>query len=154
MADTWCSVCAGSHERGFDCVTPDKTTCAIDLVERVARAIYESIFADEWVGGKGIEAEQYRQAARAAIEAQSDTITRLQAALDEMRANLVEEREENLWNAYNSGAVRDGRWTHMFMSDGEWLARQCGFDSREADYDDAEIRAAIPKAALSSVGGE
>ena len=68
--------------------------------------------------------------------------------------DLVEEREENLWNAYNSGAVRDGRWTHMFMSDGEWLARQCGFDSREADYDDAEIRAAIPKAALSSVGGE
>jgi UDP-N-acetylglucosamine transferase subunit ALG13 len=36
-------------------------------VEKVARAIYESVFADDWTGGDGIEAEQYRQAARAAI---------------------------------------------------------------------------------------
>lgn len=37
--------------------------------ERVAAAIYESIFADKFPGGRGIEADQYRQAAKAALEA-------------------------------------------------------------------------------------
>jgi len=64
---------------------------------------------------------------------------------------LEEEREENLWNAYHSGHAKDGQWTHMFMSDGEWLARECGFDPYQGHYDDAEIKAAIPKAAADFV---
>lgn len=64
---------------------------------------------------------------------------------------LIAEREDNLWNAYHTGHVREGRWTHMFMSDGEWLARCCGFDPKLADYDDQEIRAAIPKAAEAMI---
>lgn len=38
-----------------------------ELIEAMARAIYESQFVDEWSGGDGIEAEQFRQCARALI---------------------------------------------------------------------------------------
>lgn len=38
-----------------------------ELIEAMARAIYESQFVDEWSGGDGIEAEQFRQCARAVI---------------------------------------------------------------------------------------
>ena len=68
MADTWCSVCAGSHERGFDCVTPDKTTSAIDLVERLRW----------WADDGHPHGLLHREAA--------DTITRLQAALERIAA--------------------------------------------------------------------
>lgn len=78
-----------------------------------------------------------------ALTAQADEIERLRAA-------LIEEREDNLWEAYNSGNVKDGQWTHMFMSDGEWLARECGLDPSQGYYDDAEVRAAIPRAALKA----
>ena len=68
--------------------------------------------------------------------------------IEQLERQLAEVREDLLWNAYNTGHVKNGRWTHMFMSDGEWLARECGFDPREPDYDDAAIRAAIPAAAI------
>lgn len=64
-----------------------------------------------------------------------------------LRAALIETYEETLWNAYHTGHERDGRWTHMFMSDGEWLAQQVGLDPRAGDYDAQYIKAAIPVAA-------
>lgn len=67
---------------------------------------------------------------------------------------LVEEREENLWHAYHSGHAKDGQWTHMFMSDGEWLAKECGFNPRAGHYDDAAIKAAIPEAAKRVLKGD
>lgn len=68
--------------------------------------------------------------------------------IEQLERQLAEAREDLLWNAYNTGHVKNGRWTHMFMSDGEWLACECGFNPREPDYDDAAIRAAIPAAAI------
>ena len=67
---------------------------------------------------------------------------------------LASEREDNLWNAYHTGYIKDGRWSHMFMHDGEWLAAQCDLDPRDVDYDDASIRAAIPIAARAALGGD
>ena len=81
------------------------------------------------------------------IKLQDVRIVRQSARVAELEAALVSEREENLWHAYHVGDAKDGRWTHMFMSDGEWLAGECGFDCRLADYDDAAIQAAIPAAA-------
>lgn len=74
-------------------------------------------------------------------------VAALQAEVRRLREALVAERENNLWSAYNTGHTKDGRWTHMFMSDGEWLARECGFDPKLPDYPDDDIRAAIPAAA-------
>lgn len=74
----------------------------------------------------------------------------------QLREALLQEREENLWNAYNTGHERDGEWTHCFMSDGEWLAHECGFDPAKGYYTAADIKAAIPKAAraaLADTGG-
>jgi hypothetical protein len=81
----------------------------------------------------------------------ADRIQSLTRELAEAKEALVEERTENLWNAYNTGHSKDGQWTHMFMSDGEWLARECGFDPRDGYYVDASIRNAIPKAALRAL---
>lgn len=81
----------------------------------------------------------------------ADTITRLEAEVAQLRGALISEREENLWDAYNSGFEKDGQWTHMFMSTGEWLARECGFDPKLGHYDAAEIKAAIPKAAENAL---
>lgn len=60
---------------------------------------------------------------------------------------LIEEREKNLWSAYGTGHVKDDRWSHVFMSDGEWLVSQCGLDPKQGWYDVEEIKAAIPVAA-------
>jgi hypothetical protein len=68
-----------------------------------------------------------------------------------LREALVAEREDNLWNAYNTGSVRDGKWDHLCMSDGEWLARECGFNVSDCRFDDEAIRAAIPKAARKAL---
>lgn len=76
------------------------------------------------------------------------------AEIARLREVLGEAREEVLWCAYHTGHVKDGRWTHMFMSDGEGLAADCGFDPRQADYDDAAIRAAIPVAARAALNPE
>lgn len=56
------------------------------LVEEVARAIYESQFADQWVGDCGIEANLFRQSARAAIEATN--VECLQSLVEEATAIL------------------------------------------------------------------
>ena len=61
--------------------------------------------------------------------------------IERLRGLLVAEREENLWNAYNTGHVKDGEWTHMFMSDGESLVSECGLDPRKGYYQDAGISA-------------
>ncbi len=46
----------------------------------------------------------------------------LQNRIEELEHILVQERHTNLWNAYNEGFVKDGKWRHSLMSDGEWLA--------------------------------
>lgn len=82
-------------------------------------------------------------------------ITALSERVRVLEGALVNERIDNLWNAYHSGYEKDGRWTHCCMSDGEWLARECGFDPSEREYDAEAVKAAIPKsarAALSSTG--
>lgn len=86
-------------------------------------------------------------------DAQHNALTTLSARVETLETALVAEREDNLWNAYNTGHVKDDRWSHMFMSDGEWLAVECGFDCNLADFDDAAIRAAIPVAARKALGG-
>jgi hypothetical protein len=78
-------------------------------------------------------------------------IESLRAENERLREALVAEREENLWNAYNTGSVRDGKWDHLCMSDGEWLARECGFNVSDCRFDDEAIRAAIPKAARKAL---
>ena len=80
-----------------------------------------------------------------------DTITDLRAEVERLREALAEAREETLWNAYRTGHVKDGLWSHLFMSDGEWLAQECGFDPTEYEYPDDEIRAAIPKVARAAL---
>lgn len=77
----------------------------------------------------------------------ADEIAALRERVAELEEMLVAEREDNLWNAYNVGHVRDGKWNHLCMSDGEWLARECGFNVSDCRFDDEEIRNAIPKAA-------
>jgi hypothetical protein len=76
---------------------------------------------------------------------------RLTEENERLREALVAEREENLWNAYHAGSVRDGKWNHLCMSDGEWLARECGFNVSDCRFDDEAIRAAIPKAARKAL---
>lgn len=77
----------------------------------------------------------------------ADLFDALKAENERLRDALVAERTENLWNAYGTGFVRDGRWSHSFMSDGEWLAMQCGLDPSRGWYDVAEVTEAIPRAA-------
>ena len=66
---------------------------------------------------------------------------------ERLREALIEERTETLWSAYNTGAEQDGRWRHMCMSDGEWLARECGLDASQADYPADVVKGEIPLAA-------
>lgn len=77
----------------------------------------------------------------------ADEIAALRERVEALEGMLVAEREDNLWNAYNAGHVRDGKWDHLCMSDGEWLARECGFNVSDCRFDDEEIRNAIPKVA-------
>jgi hypothetical protein len=79
---------------------------------------------------------------------QAEATAKLEAENARLREALVKEREENLWRAYGTGYKSYGRWTHMGLADGEWLARKCGFDPTLSDYDADEIEAAIPKVAL------
>ena len=73
---------------------------------------------------------------------------------ERLREALVAEREENLWSAYATGDVKGDEWTHMFMSDGEWLAKECGFDPRQGYYSAEAIRNAIPIAARAALEGK
>jgi hypothetical protein len=79
-------------------------------------------------------------------------IDRLTAENERLREALVAEREENLWSAYATGDVIGDEWTHLFMSDGEWLAKECGFDPRQGYYSAEAIRNAIPIAARAALG--
>lgn len=83
----------------------------------------------------------------------ADEIASLRARVEAMETALVSEREDNLWNAYHSGHVKDGEWDHMCMSDGEWLAHECGFNVKDRRIADADIRAAIPEAARQALKG-
>lgn len=77
-----------------------------------------------------------------------ESLAAAEAENERLRKALCIEREDNLWNAYYTGHVRPGgEWDHCCMSDGEGLARECGFDPRKRVYPDDEIRAAIPVAA-------
>ena len=77
----------------------------------------------------------------------ADIARALTAENEMLREALIEERTETLWNAYNTGAEQDGRWRHMCMSDGEWLARECGLDVSQADYPADVVKGEIPLAA-------
>lgn len=81
----------------------------------------------------------------------ADEIASLRARVEALEAALASEREDNLWNAYHSGHVKDGEWDHMCMSDGEWLAHECGFNVKDRRIADADIRAAIPEAARQAL---
>ncbi len=83
----------------------------------------------------------------AALNAAADEIDRLREALGETR-------EELMWSAYATGAERDGQWSHLFMSDGEWLARELGLDPKQGLYDAAEVKAAIPVRARALLPGD
>jgi hypothetical protein len=88
----------------------------------------------------------------------ADTIAALRAERDALRAQLAREREagdrlaaglaesyeEQLWAAYNTGLEDGGGWSHMFMSDGEWLAQTLGFDPTLGSYDADQIKGMIP----------
>jgi hypothetical protein len=76
-----------------------------------------------------------------------DHIKALHADNALLRAALIEERTETLWNAYGAGMERDGRWRHMCMSDGEWLEHECGLDDSQPDHPADAVKAAIPFAA-------
>ena len=83
----------------------------------------------------------------------ADRIEALTAEVERLREALVAEREENLWSAYATGDVRGDEWTHLYMSDGEWLVRQCGLDPKQGYYKAEDIRNAIPIAARAALEG-
>lgn len=85
------------------------------------------------------------------VKRMADEIASLRARVEWLEAALASEREDNLWNAYHSGHVKDGEWDHMCMSDGEWLAHECGFNVKDRRIADADIRAAIPEAARQAL---
>lgn len=104
-----------------------------DLIERLRD--YAANGSRSWLGIETVFTEA------------ADEIASLRARVEALEGMLVAEREDNLWNAYNAGHVRDGKWDHLCMSDGEWLARECGFNVSDCRFDDEEIRNAIPKVA-------
>ena len=114
------------------------------LVERLRGDWPEILVEKHWMMDSDAIDKQREEAADL-IETQAREIERLRDA-------LVAKREETLWNAYRTGHVKDGLWSHLFMSDGEWLAQECGFDPAEYEYPDDEIRAAIPKVARTALG--
>jgi len=101
------------------------------------------------LGHNGMTLRDYfaGKAFQSVIDAERERCAGIVNERDALMQALVAAHEDNLWNEYHTGSVRDGRWTHMFMSDGECLALDCGFDPKNADYPDDAIRAAIPAAA-------
>jgi hypothetical protein len=86
-----------------------------------------------------------------------DKLTECKARLGKAVGALVAEREENLWNAYNIGIERDGRWSDACMSDAEWLVAQCGLDPEFKDHDANVIKQTIPivaRAVLAELEGK
>ena len=84
----------------------------------------------------------------------ADLIETQAREIERLREALVAEREENLWSAYAAGDVRGDEWTHLYMSDGEWLVRQCGLDPKQGYYKAEQIRNAIPIAARAALAGD
>ena len=68
-----------------------------------------------------------------------------------LREKLIAARTETFWDAYYTGYENNGLWHHGCTSDGEWLARECGFDPKDRDYPADEIKSRIPEAAKMAV---
>ncbi len=118
-----------------------------DLIER----LHNGVPCCDPDAGNG-EGSFYIDDANETMTEAADRIEALTAQNERLREALVAEREENLWSAYATGDVRGDEWTHMFMSDGEWLAKECGFDPRQGYYSAEAIRNAIPIAARAALG--
>lgn len=103
----------------------------------------EKAMNNKWTGDGLAENER--------IEALQADKAKLREEIDRLGEALVAEREENLWSAYNTGDVRGDEWTHLYMSDGEWLVRQCGLDPKQIYYKAEQIRNAIPIAARAAL---
>jgi hypothetical protein len=129
-------------------MTTTQSAPVVDLIERLRakrRSRMQGRMPDDDVRYELVNPDGPEAAATLAAQA---------AEIERLMGLLAEEREENLWNAYNTGhETGDGQWTHMFMSDGEWLVRECGLDPRIGHYDAATIKAAIPIAARTALGG-
>lgn len=81
----------------------------------------------------------------------ADRVEALQERVEELEKALIEEREESLWNAYNTGVIRqDGKWITGGMSDAEWLARECEMHVN-TPQDPKAIQKMIPIAARSAI---
>jgi len=66
-----------------------------------------------------------------------------------LREALHESIEDNCWNAYHIGIVKDGQWMDGGMSDAEWLRRELGL--ADGWHDAAAIQDAIPVFAANAV---
>ena len=101
------------------------------------------------------EQQGYASAMEDARKLHEARIEELKAKLAKATELLIHSTEENLWNAYHSGHCDEAdAWTHMFMSDGEWLVREIGLDPEQARYDAEEIRDSIPATARKIVLAE
>ena len=128
-------------------MTPTQIADGLTVTQEDREAA-KALEALEWSGS---HAEWSLTVAQAFARHRETATAELRAENERLRERLVEAIEETMWAAYNTGHVKDGRWSHMFMSDGEWLAKQCGFDPREVDHPDEAIRAAIPIAACAAL---
>jgi len=66
-----------------------------------------------------------------------------------LQAALRESIEDNMWNAYHIGIVKDGKWMDGGMSDAEGLRRELGL--ADGWHDAEAIQDAIPAAAANAV---
>ncbi len=61
------------------------------------------------------------------------------ALVNELKDFKIEQIEA----AYNSGSKSGDRWSHMFISDGEWLCSILGFNPKQGWYPISDIRSGI-----------
>lgn len=84
-----------------------RSRCTSQMIERVARAIYQNFFDDEWppktAPDLGMGADDFRKAARAAIEAMMEPTN---AMLDEAEGQLGFESADLFWKAMLRKALR------------------------------------------------
>ncbi len=116
-----------------------------------AKALVERLRWGAWYYEDPFDGKAY--ASDDPLEA-ADLIETQAREIERLREALVAEREENLWSAYATGDVRGDEWTHLYMSDGEWLVRQCGLDPKQGYYKAEQIRNAIPIAARAALAGD
>lgn len=118
-------------------------------------------------------AEKRDEAMRAAITAYLSASTRAENAQVQVgqsgvtdgiewvvvpRGRYRELVAEELWNAFNCGIERGGKWMDGGRSEGEWLIRELGLPSDDG-WHDAEVMkgmmaAAVDRAMLAAAGGE